>query len=399
MKTAIILFKSPLAELDAGYISKIANSLLHAGFPTSNLSVLGTNDDLAFRRWLQEYKSTANNLVIVNSNEISFDYKQIIADVVDSALIENENALKFLDAVSNAHGKEYPLSNATMPLEATLIPNVTGAFQGFMLEENGFAMFVLPERIEEFNLACQKYLAPYTEKKLNTKTSRLVFKYFGAKDKLEQTINLAKSMVGGDIEISITCVYGDYKIVAMGETQKANQFAREFLSRLKDEVYAETDATLGERLFDLLRIKNLKLSTAESFTAGRVVNSVISNPGASSFVYEGVVAYTNESKSKRLNIKLEDIIKDGAVSSLTAYRMSAGLLKTGNTDLAISTTGFAGPKTDDKEDKTGLCFIAVGMLDGIHTYKFNFTGDREEITETAKNTALFLAIKKLKSIK
>ena len=393
MKTAIILFKSPLAELDAGYISKIANSLLHAGFPTSNVSVLGTNDDLAFRRWLQEYKSSVNNLVIVNSSEVSFDYKQIIADVMDSALVENENALKFLDAVSNAHSVEYDVVNATMPLEATLIPNVTGAFQGFMLEENGFAMFVLPERIEEFNLACQKYLAPYTEKKLNTKTSRLVFKYFGAKDKLEQTINLAKSMVGGEIEISISCSYGDYKIVAMGETQKANQFAREFLSRLKDEVYAETNSSLGERLFDLLRIKNLKLSTAESFTAGRVVNSVISNPGASSFVYEGVVAYTNESKSKRLNIKLEDIIKEGAVSSLTAYRMSAGLLKSGNTDIAISTTGFAGPKADDKDDKTGLCFIAVGMLDGIHTYKFNFTGSREEITETAKNTALFLAIK------
>ena len=79
--------------------------------------------------------------------------------------------------------------------------------------------------------------------------------------------------------------------------------------------------------------------------------------------------------------------------------MSAGLLKSGSTDIAISTTGFAGPKTDDKNDQTGLCFIAVGMLDGIHTYKFNFTGNRKEITETAKNTALFLAIKKLKSIK
>ena len=399
MKTAIILFKSPLEELDAEYISKIANSLLHAGFPISSLNLLGTNDDLAFRRWLEEYKSSVNNLVIVNSNEITFDYKQIIADLMDSALIENENALKFLDAVSNAHGREFPISNATMPLEATLIPNVKGAFQGFMLEENGFIMFVLPERIEEFNLACQKYLAPYTENKLQTKTSRLVFKYFGAKEKLDQAIDQAKNLVGGDIEISITCSYGDYKIVVKGEVQKVNGFAREFLSRLKDEVYAETDSSLGERLFDLLRIKNLKLSTAESFTAGRVVNSVISNPGASSFVYEGVVAYTNESKSKRLNIKLEDIIKEGAVSSLTAYRMSAGLLKSGNSDIVISTTGFAGPRTDEKDDKTGLCFIAVGMLDGIHTYKFNFTGNREEITETAKNTALFLAIKKLKSIK
>jgi nicotinamide-nucleotide amidase len=78
--------------------------------------------------------------------------------------------------------------------------------------------------------------------------------------------------------------------------------------------------------------------------------------------------------------------------------MSAGLIKTGNCDVAISTTGIAGPKSDDTKKPVGLCYIGVGMKDGVHTYKLNLTGTREEITETAKNTALFLAIKKLKNI-
>jgi nicotinamide mononucleotide (NMN) deamidase PncC len=46
----------------------------------------------------------------------------------------------------------------------------------------------------------------------------------------------------------------------------------------------------------------------------------------------------------------------------------------------------------------GLCYIAVGTLGGVHTYKYQLTGNREEITETAKNTALFLAIKILKNL-
>jgi len=32
----------------------------------------------------------------------------------------------------------------------------------------------------------------------------------------------------------------------------------------------------------------------------------------------------------------------------------------------------------------GLCYIAVGMKDGVHTYRYVIPGNREQITETAK---------------
>ena len=140
------------------------------------------------------------------------------------------------------------------------------------------------------------------------------------------------------------------------------------------------------------------MAVAESFTGGRVVSEIIKNPGASAFVDEGIVSYSNESKMERLSVSKADLIKYGAVSSVVAYQMALGLLKEGKCDLAIATTGIAGPKSDDTEKPVGLCYIAVGMRDGVHTYKLNLTGNREEITETAKNTALFLAIKKLKNI-
>jgi nicotinamide-nucleotide amidase len=90
-------------------------------------------------------------------------------------------------------------------------------------------------------------------------------------------------------------------------------------------------------------------------------------------------------------------MREGAVSAVVAYQMAVGLLKDG-ADIAISTTGIAGPKSDDTAKPVGLTYIAVGMKDGVHTYRYKFDGTREEITERAKNTALFLAIKKLKSL-
>ena len=101
---------------------------------------------------------------------------------------------------------------------------------------------------------------------------------------------------------------------------------------------------------------------------------------------------------KRLGVLDSDLKKHGAVSSVVAYQMCAGLLKGGGCDVAIATTGIAGPNSDDTKKPVGLCYIAVGMRDGVHTYRFNLSGSREKITETAKNTALFLAIKKLKNI-
>ena len=78
--------------------------------------------------------------------------------------------------------------------------------------------------------------------------------------------------------------------------------------------------------------------------------------------------------------------------------MAVGLIKDGDCDIAISTTGYAGPKQDDDSEPVGLFYIGIGMKTGVDVYKYHENGNREEITETAKNTALFLAIKKLKNI-
>ena len=147
-----------------------------------------------------------------------------------------------------------------------------------------------------------------------------------------------------------------------------------------------------------MRLRKVKLSLAESFTGGRVVAEIIKNSGASAYVNEGLVPYSNQSKIKRLGVQSKDLDSQGAVSAVVAYQMALGLLKEGNCDMAICTTGIAGPNSDDTDKPVGLCYIAVGMKDGIHTYRNRLSGTREQITETAKNTALFLAIKKLKTL-
>ena len=401
MKTALVFFRTAERDFDGQYYGRVVSAFKSGGIDVSTVEILSRADDHAFRSRIDEFKDTVDNLVIVGGDGVAFDLKEIIAEKLDTALAENENARIFLDAVGKNDGVDYSDSYALMPIEATVVPNVKGAFQGFIVDASEFTVVVLPEEFSEFKPMCDKYVLPYLENKFGIKSKRLILKYFGDVPTLDDALSEAEVMYEG-LKCNIYQKHGDVSVDLFfddgADENLRAEVIRFVVGRLKENVYAEFDTTLGERLFDVLKLKNLKLSVAESFTGGRVVAEVIKNPGASAFVNEGAVTYSNESKIKRLGVNKADLERHGAVSAVVAYQMAAGLLRGENCDVAVATTGIAGPKSDDTEKPVGLCYIAVGMKDGVHTYKLNLTGSREEITETAKNTALFLAIKKLKNI-
>lgn len=401
MKTAIILFHSPNSAFDGEYLDKIISIFYNNGFPIDSVDMVSVNDDLGFTRKLESLKDTVDNLLVINNPLCAFDVRELIAKNFDTVLDENENAVKFLDAVSKTDGIDYPKEFALIPFDATLIPNVLGAEQGFMLDDKEFTLALLTSKIKELNVMVDKYLIPYLESKYNLKRKRITLKYMGQEDKIKAVIEEAKSLSSCKFTYNISQAYGDFKVEFIFEnyeTDNGGAIIRHVVSSLKDDIYAEYDVGLAERLFDLLTLKKLKLSTAESFTSGKIASAIIENSGASNVFNEGMVCYSNKSKIKRLGVKIDDLEREGAVSSIVAYQMALGLLKETDCDVAIATTGIAGPKSDNTLKPVGLCYIAVGMRDGIHTYKLNLSGNRECITEKAKNKALFLTIKKLKNL-
>ena len=143
------------------------------------------------------------------------------------------------------------------------------------------------------------------------------------------------------------------------------------------------------------------MSCAESFTGGGVGRRIVEIPGASEVYYEGLNTYSNESKKERLGVKESTLQTEGAVSAETAKQMANGLMWRGHCNIAVSTTGIAGPKSDNTSKPVGLCYIAVAVKDGLTfkgttAYKYNILGDRKTITETAINYALFLAYRSIK---
>ncbi|MBQ5801463.1 MAG: CinA family protein [Clostridia bacterium] len=194
-----------------------------------------------------------------------------------------------------------------------------------------------------------------------------------------------------DFTVKITYGKNAYKSVIDGVIS-------DFKTQFSDYIYAEENQTLAQTLVTLLRQKGKVLSVAESFTGGGVARSIVSVSGASEVFYESIVAYHSNAKIQRLGVAAQTIKNYGAVSNETAYEMALSLLLGRKCDIAISTTGLAGPNTDESGLPVGLFFVAVGDCSGIHVYRYQVNGNREYVTNVGINASLYRAILKLKNI-
>ncbi len=212
-------------------------------------------------------------------------------------------------------------------------------------------------------------------------------------DKLFAALGRANEAGGGTLNTHVTERFGVQRIEIIYDAttpkMRVDEAVRILATELFEFLYATEDETPAERLFETLKLRRLRLSTAESFTGGGVGRAIVQIAGASAVFYEGVNAYNEEAKTERLGVEASLLRNKGAVSDDVAYQMAAGLLKTGHCDVAVSTTGYASPLPDGTP--AGLCYIAVGTRAEVKVYRYRLTGDRENITETAVNLALFLA--------
>lgn len=121
----------------------------------------------------------------------------------------------------------------------------------------------------------------------------------------------------------------------------------------------------------ILLENHLTLSVAESCTGGLLSSLLTDVSGSSAYTNCNFITYANEAKMKYLSVKEETLNSFGAVSEQTAHAMAQGLLDNTGSDIAIATTGVAGPTGGTNEKPVGLIYIGIGMADNITVYKYN----------------------------
>ena len=136
--------------------------------------------------------------------------------------------------------------------------------------------------------------------------------------------------------------------------------------------------TLASRLERRLLKAKATVSAAESCTGGLLTSTLTDISGSSACFNQSWVTYSNESKVIELDVNPNTLAEHGAVSAEVALQMALGARKKSNSEIAISITGIAGPKSDDTRKKVGEVYIGISstMYEGASSKIFS--GDRKQ---------------------
>lgn len=158
---------------------------------------------------------------------------------------------------------------------------------------------------------------------------------------------------------------------------------------------------IQEQLVTALLQKNKKIAFAESCTGG-LLSAMLTDVSGASAVFEcGVCSYSNRIKIEVLGVEEATIAEYTEVSIQTAQQMAEGVLKLSGADIAVSTTGIAGPTGGTEENPVGTVCIGLATKEKLFAIKKNFNEDacnnRDTIRKRCAEFSHSLALSQLKT--
>ena len=333
--------------------------------------------------------------------------KQTLCAYFDTELVFSEEVFENIKRVlaskipMNALNK----SQAMVPKDCLVINNRVGSASVSWFEKNGKVLVSMPGVPQEMITVMSEEVIPRLRQKFDTDV--IIHKTFTVKnypesvlaEKLEsweealpESIKLAYLPKPGIIRLRLTGRGKDKEEV---QSQISVEGCK-LKYILGDAVFDEEDTPLEILIGNLLRERNLTVSTAESCTGGSIAAKLTSVPGSSDYFKGGIVAYSNEIKESLLGVSSETLKKQGAVSEETVIEMVKGAMKALKTDCAVSTSGIAGPGGGTKEKPVGTVWIAAAYKNEIRTMKQDTDRGREMNVERAGNNAFLLLLDLLK---
>jgi PncC family amidohydrolase len=141
----------------------------------------------------------------------------------------------------------------------------------------------------------------------------------------------------------------------------------------------------------------LKIAAAESCTGGLVGHRITSIAGSSDYFQGSVVTYSNEAKMALLGVPEAILSSVGAVSAECARAMAEGARRIFAADLAVSTTGIAGPGGATARKPVGLVYIGLSTAGESKVEEHHFAGDRTAVIAAAAERALELVLSAVES--
>ena len=325
---------------------------------------------------------------------------ECISMALNKKLIFNKKVAEHIRSHFKKRKLKMPKSNlrqALIPEGAKYILNNIGSAPGLIICAGKKVLIALPGVPFEMQDMIEKSVIPYLKKHFlpDLIIKSRVIKITGlaesvVNEKIEDILKIGGNVQMGIYphpeEISVKITMTDKSANKVNST--INKIEKNIKSRLGNYIFGFDNEKLEQVIGKLLLKKKKTLSIAESCTGGLLADRITDIPGSTKYFRMGVVAYSNESKNKVLNIPIETIKKHGAVSKQVASLMAKNVRLLSKSDIGIGISGITGPSGGTKKKPVGLVYIAISTKDKTLCKESRFLGQREIIKFKTTQAAL-----------
>ena len=327
--------------------------------------------------------------------------KVAVAQAFGKELVYHEPSAQRIRERFAARGTPVTENNfqqAMVPEGCTVLDNDWGTAPGVAFQADGTHVLMLPGPPRECAMMFRHRALPYLQKLSDGVIASRTVKTFGIGESAAEALlrDLMNALHNPTLAPYAKPTGTELRITAHAPT-------REEALRLIAPVEEQVKAILGDKVigvdvdsleevcFALLKDRVLTVGTAESCTGGLLAKLLTDLPGSSAVFRGGVVSYTNGVKAGLLGVPQDLLDRYGAVSPQVAEAMARGAKAALGCDIALSTTGVAGPDADDRGNPIGLVYLGLAWGDQCQVTEFRAGPvERERVRRQAAQTALDL---------
>ncbi|MDP9111468.1 MAG: competence/damage-inducible protein A [Candidatus Eremiobacteraeota bacterium] len=400
------LLLGQLADTNTAFV---AGRLAGAGIDVFGTHTVGDNRE-RIAGLFREVLERADGAVVTGGLGPTVDdlTKEAACDALGVDVELNAEALRIMEALFESLGRPMRDNNrkqALLPKGARVFANAHGTAPGFVAARaDGKFIACMPGVPFEMKPMLDEQVLPWLRERFGARA--------GIYTRVLHTINISESEIDHRIadlfralenpKIAVLAHGGrcDVKIMAKAadeiEAQKLiDPVEIELAARLQGHVFGYDEDSLAGSVHALLLARAQRVAVAESCTGGLICSALTSVPGASRSFIGGVVAYDNRVKADALNVSADLLEEGGAVSEGVALAMAGGIRKRYGADVAVATTGVAGPDGGSAEKPVGLIWLALSAVGHEEAHRLMYRGSRTSIQTRATTAALGLLWKYL----
>ena len=319
---------------------------------------------------------------------------EAVGEAFGQPIVRHADALAQITARYAAWGREMADANrkqADLPASARVLQNHWGTAPAFSVEHGATTLYFLPGVPREMKALFDHHIQPdlLDRYALVPPVVRVIRVMGVAESELEMRL---RPLVLDGLEIGFQAGIPD-NLVKLAFRPDVPADAREravaqALELVGSRAYGVDTGDLAEVVGARLVARGETLALAESCTAGKVAAWLGGVPGASRYLLEGAVVYSNAAKVRTCGVTAEALAAHGAVSEPVARQLAEGIRARAGATWGIGITGIAGPGggTDDKP--MGTVHIAVAGPEGTAHRCVRFPGDRQRVTDFSAAAAL-----------